>query len=215
MEFLPNYLDQYIAEHSKGMTPPVLAVLEELERATHLRVLMPQMLSGQLQGQWLAFLSRMIRPKRVLEIGTFTGYSAICLAQGLAAGGVLDTIDINEELVPMIKKYHQMAGVTDRVRLHVGDATRIIPTLEGAFDLVFIDADKLNYPVYYDLVIDRVPSGGYILIDNVLWSGKVAQEPRDKSTEAIHQLNEKIQADGRVTNFMLPLRDGLLLVRKE
>lgn len=215
MNLLPPALDQYSEQHSRVLDSQTLSVLDELERITHLRVLMPQMLSGRLQGQWLAFFSRMARPKTILEIGTFTGYSAICLAQGLAPDGVLHTIDINEELEALVRQFHQKAGIDKHVQLHIGNALDIIPTISGSFDLVFIDADKINYQNYYNLVIDRVPSGGYLLIDNVLWSGKVLEPQQDKTTQAIHHFNQMVTNDDRITCFLLPLRDGLMIVQKK
>ena len=193
------------------------AILHQLERETHLKTLAPQMLSGHLQGQFLAMLSKIQQPKTVLEIGTFTGYSAICLAQGLKEGGVLHTIEANPELEYLIRKYIALAGLEGSIRLHIGDAPEIIPGLKGPFDLVFIDANKQEYALYYDLVIDKVQSGGLIIADNVLWSGKVlssAERERDQDAGLIHQFNEKVQMDERVENVMLTLRDGLLIARK-
>lgn len=214
MNLLPIEMEQYAERHSHALTPSVKSVLNELERITHLRVLLPQMVSGSLQGEWLAFLSYMIRPRRVLEIGTFTGYSSICLAQGMPQDGHLHTIDINEELLPIIREYHQKAGLQDRITVHIGDARQIIDQLEGNFDLVFIDADKANYLAYYHQVIDRVPSGGFILADNVLWSGKVWMPKADKTTQLLQEFNETIDNDPRVRNFLIPIRDGLMLLQK-
>lgn len=193
------------------------AILHQLERETHLKTLAPQMLSGHLQGQFLAMLSKICRPRAILEIGAFTGYSAICLAQGLEEGGVLHTIEANPELEYLIRKYIALAGLEGSIRLHIGDAPEIIPGLKGPFDLVFIDANKQEYGLYYDLVIDKVQSGGLIIADNVLWSGKVlssAERERDQDAGLIHQFNEKVQMDERVENVMLTLRDGLLIARK-
>lgn len=206
----PGELIRYCEAH----TTPVSEVLYRLERETHLRTLSPQMLSGHLQGQLLRMISTMIRPRQALEIGTFTGYSAICIATGMPADSVLHTIEANAELRYMIEKYIAEAGMAERIRLHIGNALEIVPALEGPFDLVWIDAGKLDYADYYDMVFDKVSPGGYILADNVLWSGKVISENRDADTEALHRFNQKIQADTRVENIILPIRDGILMARK-
>ena len=192
------------------------AILHQLERETHLKTLAPQMLSGHLQGQFLAMLSKICRPRAILEIGAFTGYAAICLAQGLPEGGTLHTIEANPELEYLIRKYISLAGLDEKIHLHIGDAREVIPALPGPFDMVFIDAGKQDYIQYYDLVIDKVPRGGLIIADNVLWSGKVVSDEREQDQDAvsIHQFNEKVQRDERVENIMLPLRDGLLIARK-
>ncbi len=210
MNLLPKLLEKYIEENSTKEE----SLLQELSRETHLKVQMPQMLSGHLQGLFLEFISTMIQPKRILEIGTFTGYSAICLAKGLTTDGRLYTIDINEELQPMVERYLYLAGLNQKVEQWIGDAREIIPTFEETFDMVFIDADKLNYSTYYDLVFDKVKQGGYIIADNVLWSGKVLEEKKDKDTQAIDNYNKKVAADSRVKNFILPLRDGLNIAQK-
>jgi predicted O-methyltransferase YrrM len=159
--------------------------------------------------------SHMVQPKRILEIGTYTGYSAVCLSEGLAEGGILHTIDINEELKPMALKYFEMSGCGQKIKLHTGDALQIIPTLDETWDIVFIDADKKNYSAYFDMVITKVRKGGFIIADNVLWSGKVLEEPAglDSDTKAITSFNNKIQSDSRVENILLPIRDGLLIAR--
>lgn len=203
---LENYVEQYSSKEDE--------VLSALTRETHLKVQMPQMVSGHVQGLALEFIAQLIQPKRILEIGTYTGYSAICMAKGLTAGGVLHTIDINEELQSMCARYFAKAGLADKIVHHIGDARQIIPTLNETFDLVFIDADKANYSTYYDLVFDRVRVGGYIIADNVLWSGKVVDEKKDKDTLAIHSYNQKIANDTRVKSFILTVRDGLNIVRK-
>lgn len=172
------------------------------------------MVSGHQQGLLLEFISRMLQPKSILEIGTFTGYSAICLAKGLAPGGKLHTIDINRELEEITTKYYALAGVEKLVHPYFGTAAEVIPQIQGNFDLVFIDADKQNYAHYFDLVIDRVPVGGWILADNVLWSGRVAEAKHDKDTAALHAFNQKVQADPRVSNLLLSIRDGIMLMRK-
>jgi len=210
MHLVSSEIEQYIEQHSS----PEEAVLKELNRETYVKVQMPNMLSGHLQGQFLEMLSRMLQPKRILEIGTFTGYSGLCLAKGLAKDGLLYTIDINEELQPMVEQYIAKAGQTKNIKQLIGDARQIIPSLEEMFDLVFIDADKINYSTYYDLVFDKVRTGGYIVADNVLWSGKVLAEKKDKDTLAIDNYNKKVAADTRVETFILPLRDGLNIARK-
>lgn len=210
MNFLSPELDNYVEAHSS----PETALLKKINRDTHAQVLMPRMLSGHLQGNVLATFSRMIRPKRILEIGTFTGYSAICLAQGLAENGLLYTIDINEELENRVRNYFTEAGLAERIRYMIGNATELIPKIEETWDLVFIDADKVNYAKYYDLVFDRVRKGGFIIADNVLWSGKVVAEKTDKDTENIKFFNQKVQEDKRVFNTLFPIRDGLMVVEK-
>ena len=210
MHLVSEQLDNYMVEHSAKED----SVLQELTRETHLKVQMPQMLSGQLQGTFLEMIASLLQAKRILEIGTFTGYSGICLARGLANDGLLYTIDINEELTPMVQRYLEKAGVAAKVKTLVGNALQIIPTLNETFDLVFIDADKINYSNYYDLVIDKVRPGGYIIADNVLWSGKVVEEKKDKDTLAIDSYNKKVAADPRVKNVILSLRDGLNIAQK-
>lgn len=210
MHLVSAEIEQYIEQHSSEEE----LVLRQLTRDTYVKVQMPQMLSGHLQGQFLEMLTRMQQPKRILEIGTFTGYSGIYLAKGLAPDGLLYTIDINEELHPMVEEYIAKAGLSSQIKQLIGDARQIIPTLEETFDLVFIDADKVNYSNYYDLVFDKVRTGGYIITDNVLWSGKVLAEKKDKDTLAIDNYNKKVAADKRVETFILPLRDGLNIARK-
>ena len=201
---------RYCEAHTTTQDP----VLYELERETHLKTLAPQMISGHLQGQLLTMLSQMIQPKTILEIGTFTGYATICLAKGLASNGTIHTIEANLELAYIINKYLAKANITDRVQLHLGDALQIIPNLPDQFDLVFIDAGKLDYEAFYDLAIDRVNPGGLIIADNVLWSGKVVFNDKEKTTQVLKAFNQKIQLDERVTNILLPIRDGMMVVRK-
>lgn len=203
-----------IQAYAERHTTPESALLKKINRDTHAQVLHPRMLSGQLQGRFLSMVSCMLKPRLILEIGTYTGYSALCLAEGLQEGGKLITLDINEELEDRVRGYFSEAQLQDRIDYRIGDARTIIPTLEGNFDLVFIDADKENYARYFDLVIDRVNLNGVILADNVLWSGKVLQEKLDKDTRAIVAFNEKVQADERVENVLLPIRDGLMMMRK-
>jgi caffeoyl-CoA O-methyltransferase len=210
MHLVSNEIEQYIEKHSSAEEK----VLQELNRETYLKIQMPTMLSGHLQGQFLEMITRLQQPKRILEIGTFTGYSGICLAKGLTDDGLLYTIDVNEELQPMVEQYVNKAGLSNKVKQLIGDARQIIPTLNEIFDLVFIDADKVNYSLYYDLVFDKVRTGGYIIADNVLWSGKVLADKKDKDTLAIDDYNKKVLADKRVEAFILPLRDGLNIARK-
>jgi caffeoyl-CoA O-methyltransferase len=213
MDFLEPKIEEYTLLHSQE--EPEL--LKRLNRETHAKVMMPRMLSGHLQGRVLSMLSKMIQPKRILEIGTYTGYSAICLSEGLAADGTLHTIDINEELENMVRGYFKEAGLEKKVNYHIGDATKIIPSLGETWDLVFIDADKENYSKYYDLVFDKVRSGGFIIADNVLWSGKILDEPAkmDKDTKAIYEYSKKVHADVRVDHVLFPVRDGLMVARKK
>ncbi len=211
MDFLPEDLQQYLESHTRDEGD----VLKALERETYLKVLMPTMVSGHVQGQTLRMLSRMINPKYILEIGTFTGYSGICLSDGLQAGGKLITLDINEELESMVRGYFKKAGVESKIDYMIGNAVDIIPKLNYTFDLVFIDADKENYSRYYDLVWPKLKPGGYIIADNVLWSGKVVIPKPDKDTRAIMAFNDKVQADTRVDNVMIPQRDGIMVIRKK
>lgn len=212
MEFLPEKIEQYSCQHTQKES----AVLAELNRETWAKVLIPRMLSGHLQGRALSMLSKMIRPKTILEIGTYTGYSAICLSEGLETNGVLHTIDINEELKSMCQHFFEKADISKQVCQHTGNALDIIPKMEGNFDLVFIDADKENYSNYFDLVIDKVSMGGFIIADNVLWSGKVVEDEdkNDLETKALKDFNKKIQQSERVENILLPIRDGLMICRK-
>lgn len=210
MHLVSSEIEKYIEQYSSSEEE----VLRELTRETYLKIQMPQMVSGNLQGQFLQLFSAMLQPKRILEVGTFTGYSAICLAKGLSADGLLYTIDVNEELQPMCARYFQKANLSAKIKHLIGDARKIIPELNETFDLVFIDADKINYANYYDLAFDKVRPGGFIIADNVLWSGKVIEAKKDKDTLAIHQYNEKVANDKRVKNFILPLRDGLNIVQK-
>jgi predicted O-methyltransferase YrrM len=212
MKLIDEKLQQYCEDHSGKESD----LLSELNRDTHVNVLIPQMLSGRLQGRFLSMISKMVKPKNILEIGTYTGYSALCLAEGLQAGGALHTLEKNEELESFAKKYFNQSEYKDKIHFHLGDASKIIPTLDVEFDLVFIDADKPNYSNYYDLVIDKLPSGAVILADNVLWWGKVAGDltHADEDTKALHQFNEKVNADARVENVLNPIRDGILMIRK-
>lgn len=206
-------LNAYAERHSS----PEPEFLQRINRETHVQVSQSHMLSGHLQGRFLAMISRMVRPGKILEIGTFTGYSALCLAEGLAPGGVLHTIDLNDELAERCRRYFREAQMEDRIVLHTGDAAAVIPALDGPFDLVFIDADKPSYPVYYELVIGMMSPGAVLIADNVLYHGQVL-EPREKqgsNARGISAFNEKVAADARVEKVMVPLRDGLFLIRKK
>ncbi len=213
MEFIDQKLDDYVVAHS-GKEPELLY---KLNRETNMNVLRPRMLSGHFQGRVLSMFAKMIQPKRVLEIGTYTGYSALCIAEGLQEGGEIITIDKNEELEDLVNQFVSESEYAGQIKCMIGDAMEIVPELPGEFDLVFIDADKSNYLNYYNMVIDQVPSGGYILIDNVLWSGKVIEEvqPEDKDTQVLIELNKFVHEDDRVDEVLLPIRDGLTIVRKK
>ena len=211
MDFLSKELNHYVATYSASPH----ALLEEIRSYTEAHVPMPRMLSGHLQGRFLALLSKLIRPTYVLEIGTYTGYASLCLAEGLTKRGKLITIDINADLRPIVQAFFDRSSWKEQIIYKIGDAKTLLPTLPERFELVFIDADKKNYSLYYDLVIDKVETGGLIVADNVLWSGKVLEERKDKDTEALHTFNEKVHKDVRVDNFLLPLRDGLMLLQKK
>jgi len=214
MEFIDEQLSSYAEKHTTA--EPEL--LQKLNRDTYANVLIPRMLSGHLQGRILSMFSHMIQPKRILEIGTYTGYSALCLAEGLTPDGKLVTMDINEELEDRVRRYINDSDYSSQIDFRVGNALEIIPTLEDELDLVFIDADKPNYSNYFDLVIDKLRTGGIIIADNVLWSAKVLdpeQLANDEDTKALHEFNEKMQQDSRVENVLMPVRDGLMVVRKK
>jgi predicted O-methyltransferase YrrM len=214
MEITNTRIQNYCDEHTSLESD----VLKNLNRDTHANVLQPRMLSGHFQGRLLSMLSKMIKPKMILEIGTYTGYSAICLAEGLAENGKLITIDVNAEQEHRVRKYIAEAGLQNQIQFIIGDALNIIKTLPHTYDLIFIDADKPNYTNYYDLVFDKLNKGGYIIADNVLWSGKVVDEKeitKDKDTQILDTFNKKIQQDERVENILLPIRDGLMVVRKK
>jgi len=210
MEFLPPQIEEYARLH----TEPEPELLQKLNRETHAKVLYPRMLSGHLQGRFLSMVSKMVRPKYILEIGTYTGYSALCLAEGLQPDGKLVTIDINEELESMCRRYFSQSPYNQQINLRIGDAKAIIPQLNYPFDLVFIDADKENYLFYYELLIPKLPSGAFILADNVLWSGKVLDEQhKDKETQSLREFNTHILNDTRVEKLLLPVRDGVMIIR--
>jgi predicted O-methyltransferase YrrM len=211
MYFIPKVIDKYSVDHTQ-QEPELLA---RLARETHQKVLQPRMLSGHYQGRLLSMISKIARPKSILELGTYTGYSALCLAEGLQKDGVLHTIDINEELKDLQKKYFDQSNFKDQIHQHLGNALNIIPTLDLKFDLVFIDADKPNYPDYFDLIINKLNPGGIILTDNVLWSGKVVEKIKedDASTLALVKYNNMVAEDPRLETIMLPIRDGLSISR--
>ncbi|WP_396637113.1 O-methyltransferase [Maribacter sp. R77961] len=211
MHFLSSLLENYITDNSQD--EPV--ILRELTRETHLKVIQPRMLTGHFQGRVLSLLSKIINPEHILEIGTYTGYSAICLAEGLQKKGTLHTIDVNAELFDMQRKYFDKSGYGTNIKQHVGNALNIIPQLDTIFDLVFIDAEKKEYPNYLDVVLPKTKSGTIIMSDNVLWSGKVV-EPlahKDKTTKVLLQYNKRLKEDPRLETVLLPVRDGLTLSR--
>ncbi len=206
----PEKIEGYVLKHTSKED----SVLASLNRETYASVSMPQMLSGVFQGRLLELISRALRPLKILEIGTYTGYSAICMAKGLQPGGKLITIDINDELEDMARRYFKQAGVDEQIKRLSGNALEIIPTLNEQFDLVFIDADKVNYPRYYSLVVEKVRPGGIILADNVLWNGDVLKDMKDKRTRALDAFNKMVTADERVSNCLLPVRDGLMWIAR-
>ena len=211
MHFLSPILEQYIADHSQS--EPEL--LQRLTRETHLKVLQPRMITGHFQGRVLSLLSKIISPKTILEIGTYTGYSALCLAEGLQKEGTLHTIDINAELHAMQRRYFDESGYGAQIIQHTGDALEIIPRLDEVFDIVFIDAEKISYDHYFEAALTKCRSGSVILSDNVLWSGKVVErlEPKDRATRILLEYNKKLRNDPRVETVLLPIRDGLTLSR--
>lgn len=211
MHFLSPLLESYIADHSE----PEPELLQELTRETHLKVVQPRMITGHFQGRVLSMLSKIITPKYILEIGTYTGYSALCLAEGLQKEGQLHTIEVNEELHQMQRKYFDRSGLGSQIVQHTGDALKIIPHLEVVFDLIFIDANKVSYNDYFEAAMKKTKPGSVILSDNVLWSGKVVEpiEKSDKATAALVAYNKKLRDDPRVETVLLPIRDGLTLSR--
>lgn len=213
MDFLPTVILKYAESHTSKES----SLLNRIDRFTYEKMLMPRMLSGHLQGRILSMISKIVQPEKILEIGTFTGYSALCLAEGLAKDGLLVTIDINEELEETVRAFFDESSMGDKIEFMIGDALKIIPELQGEFDMVFIDADKENYVNYYELVFPKLRVGGIIIADNVLWSGKVIEENRkgDKETDGLRIFNRKIQEDRRVENVLFPVRDGLMIIRKK
>ncbi|QDK81487.1 O-methyltransferase [Spirosoma sp. KCTC 42546] len=212
MDFLPANINAY----AEASTSSESELLYQLNRNTRAQIMAPRMLSGHMQGRFLSMISWMIRPRRILEIGTYTGYSALCLAEGLVDDGLLITIDHNEELEDFARSYWQKSPLNDKIDFRLGSAMDIIPTLNETFDLVFIDADKRNNSAYFDLIFDKVRPGGFMLADNVLWSGKVVElvKPSDLDTQSVLAFNEKVQNDSRVENVLLPVRDGIMMIRK-
>lgn len=212
MELFSEELTHYL----ENSCEPENELLKHINRETHLKVSMPRMLSGHYQGKLLSMISKMINPERILEIGTFTGYATLCLAEGLRENGRIYTIDINLELENMVRSNFKRSDLDLKIMYQIGDAKEIIPTLNEIFDLVFIDADKKNNATYYDMIIDKVRSGGLILVDNVLWNGKVLNEGvSDQKTSFISKFNEMVSSDQRVEKLILPVRDGLFLIRKK
>ena len=211
MHFLPENIDNYVVDHSQQEP----TILKELSKETWQKVLNPRMLSGAFQGRILSMISKLIRPKNILEIGTYTGYSALCLAEGLSSEGKIFTLDKNEELETLQNKYFEKSGFRNQIEQFVGNAIEIIPTIDQKFDMVFIDADKSNYINYFHLIIDKMNSGGIILSDNVLWSGKVVEklDPKDKDTRVLLEYNKLLNTDDRVETVLLPIRDGLTITR--
>ena len=213
MNFIDNDIMQYAENHSQEESE----LLKELQRETHQKILQPRMISGHFQGRFLSFLSRLIQPKKILEVGTYTGYATLCLAEGLRKKGSIHTIDINEELFDFHKKYFNKSLYKNKIFSHQGDAKKIIPRLDFNFDLVFIDADKSNYSTYFDLILPKLNPGGIIIADNVLWSGKVLNDnipDKDGETLGLKEFNDKVMADKKVETLLLPIRDGLMICRK-
>lgn len=211
MDFISSELQNYIGNHSSDTS----ALLAKIDRETHLEVLQPRMLSGHFQGRVLSMLSHLLKPNAILEIGTYTGYSALCLAEGLTPKGKLITIDINEELEKRVRAYFNSSNYAEQIDYRIGNAAELMLQLGSTFDLIFIDADKQQYPTYYEQALKILNPGGFILIDNVLWSGKVLEEKhQDKDTVLLRELNLKISQDERVEKVLLPIRDGLYLIRK-
>lgn len=210
MEFLPEIISSYSLENTEK--EPKL--LSDLNRETWANVMIPRMLSGHLQGRVLSMISKMIHPTNIIEVGTYTGYSALCMAEGLKENGKIHTLDINEEYTSVAKKYFDKSEYKENIIQHIGNAVDVIPQLNDKFQLAFLDADKENYSNYFDLIINKMDIGGYIIADNVLWSGKVTEENKDEETMALHDYNKKVLSDKRVETVLLPVRDGLNISRK-
>ena len=210
MGIIAKDIEDYACRH----TTPAGNLLEEILAYTQAEVPVPQMLSGHLQGRFLAFLSKLLRPKRVLEIGTYTGYSALCLCEGLSPSGELITLDINAKIEPRVRAFFAKSDWAQQITYLIGDAKVLLPSISGPLDLVFIDADKLNYGLYYRLIVEKLRVGGVLIADNMLWSGKVLEHKKDKSTHALHAFNQEVQADERFSNLLLPVRDGLMIAVK-
>tara|TARA_B100001059_G_scaffold174360_1_gene174657 strand:+ start:6544 stop:7188 length:645 start_codon:yes stop_codon:yes gene_type:complete len=213
MDFIDDDIMQYAENHSQEESE----LLKELQRETNQKILQPRMISGHFQGRFLSFLSRLIQPEKILEVGTYTGYATLCLAEGLRKNGAIHTIDINEELLDFYTKYFDKSLYKNQIFSHQGDAKKIIPGLDFNFDLVFIDADKSNYSLYFDLILPKLNPGGIIIADNVLWSGKVLNDnipDKDAETLGLKEFNDKVMADKKVETLLLPIRDGLMICRK-
>ncbi|HFA48890.1 MAG TPA: O-methyltransferase [Bacteroidetes bacterium] len=204
-----------LVEYCEQISTPPRKLLMELERETNLKTLAPQMITGFLQGQFLSMISRWKNPRTILEIGTFTGYGTLCLVEGLQENGILHTIEVNPELSHISQKYFDRSKYPQQIVQHIGDAKELIPDIGGPIDLVYMDAGKNDYALHFDLVFEKLGPGGTVLVDNVLWSGKVGQGLKDKDTMALEAFNEKIKKDKRVTNLLLPLRDGLMIIEKK
>lgn len=209
-----NAFFEKLTNYCQDHTAPQSQILYELERETNLKTLAPQMISGHLQGRFLSMISQMMHPKRILEIGTFTGYAALCLAEGLAEDGILHTIEVKKELGYLINKYIEKAGFQNKIKSHIGDAKKIIPSLDEVFDMVMIDAGKMDNEFYFEMILKKVRTGGVILVDNVLWSGKVVENKNDRDTKTINAFNKKMHDDSRIENLILPIRDGMMMLRK-
>ena len=210
MEFLKDTISKYSEEH----TAKEPELLSKLNKETWIKKINPRMLSGHMQGRILSMLSKMINPKNIIEIGTYTGYSALCLAEGIKDNGTIHTIDINEEHISLAKEYFDKSVYKKNIKQYIGDALEVIPKINQRFQLAFIDADKENYLNYFNLIISKIDVGGYIITDNVLWSGKVLNKEKDEETKAIDRYNKEISADKRIDSILLPVRDGLMISRK-
>lgn len=212
-----DFLDPKIEEYALKYCDSESDLLKELNRQTHLNIMQPRMLSGHLQGRILSSYSKVIKPNSILEIGTYTGYSALCLAEGLTSNGVLHTIDLNEEIASFTQNFINKSEFNKKIKFHIGNALDIIPNIDLKWDLVFIDADKENYSNYFDLVIEQVKTGGWIIADNVLWSGKVLEttDKNDLETQSLKNFNKKVKSDSRVSNLLLPVRDGMMIMVKK
>ncbi|PST85011.1 methyltransferase [Pedobacter yulinensis] len=209
-----NLISEELQELLLKYCDPEPELLQHIDRETHLKVLLPRMLSGHYQGRTLSMLSKLLQPKRILEIGTYTGYATLCLAEGLTEDGIIYTVDINAELEDMVRDNFAKSPLNDKIRYLLGDAVTVIGTIQETFDIVFIDADKKNNATYYNLVFDSVRPGGLIITDNVLWSGKVLKQDNDKDTRQIIDFNDMVAADDRVEKLILPVRDGLFIAKK-
>lgn len=207
--------EERVNAYLEGICDEENSLLKKINRETYLRETMPHMMSGHYQGRVLSLISKMVSPQTILEIGTFTGYATLCLAEGLKQDAVLHTIDINEEQEERVSGYFEESPYKEQIQYHIGDAVAIIPQIEGEFNLVFIDADKKRNLVYYEMLIDRIPSGGIILIDNVLWKGKVFDDKPDNQTKQVLELNSTLANDSRIEKVLLPIRDGLFVMRKK